>query len=173
MVQTLRRWCSPETPNSKIAWANAGRLNYLVIFVSSYITNAARPWLADMKNQQPPYETIIIEGEILKSRLIQFPDLIEQFFAADRFENLYWDIRKHYLAYKINPSYEAINKIVKGTNPERLSLNVLTLVNAHLRFSIILRKRIVCVSVLTLINAHLGLSGYVIQPNTPWSQSSL
>lgn len=77
----------PEDLNSKIAWADAGRPDYLIFFISSYITTQARTWLDGIRHQKT-YKIILIEGEALKEKIIQFPSIVEDFFSSNRAENL-------------------------------------------------------------------------------------
>ena len=94
----------------------------LHMLISSYITTAARTWLEGIKSQKP-YDIIVIEGDDLKNRLIQFPDLVERFFAANRYEQLLLDTKNHWLQYKIDPSYEAIREITGNIDVSKLDLN--------------------------------------------------
>ncbi|MGR3302701.1 MAG: restriction endonuclease [Candidatus Scalindua sp.] len=112
----------PEHLNSKIAWADAEQPSFLVILVSSYITTPARTWLKGIMPQKN-YDIEVVEGEDLKKRLVQFPDLIERFFAANRFEQLLLDIKVHWLQYKINPSYEAIKEITNNIDTSKLDIS--------------------------------------------------
>ena len=112
----------PVELNSKIAWADAGRPQYLVILVSSYITTGARTWLGEIKSQKL-YNILVIEGEELKRRIIQFPDLVERFFSSNRFETLLKDIRKHHITFRIMPSYEVLRELLKNIDPEKLTLS--------------------------------------------------
>ncbi|WP_321288276.1 restriction endonuclease [uncultured Sunxiuqinia sp.] len=112
----------PEHLNSKMAWADAEQPSYLVIFVSSYITTAARTWLESIKLTKQ-YKIIVIEGEELKGRLVQFPDLIERFFAADRFERLFLEIKNHWLRHRIEPSYELIKEISNNIDTSKLDID--------------------------------------------------
>lgn len=111
----------PEHLNSKIAWADAEQPSFLVIFVSSYVTNAARTWLEKIRPQKK-YDIIVVEGEELKNRLVHFSDLIEQFFAADRYVQLLLDIKKHWLLYNIDPSYESIQEIAGNIDTSNLDI---------------------------------------------------
>lgn len=112
----------PAHLNSKIAWADAEQPSFLVMLVSSYITTAARTWLESIKKQKQ-YKIIILEGEELKTRLLQFPDLIERFFAANRYEQLFLEIKTHWLRHRIEPSYELIEKITNNIDTSKLDLN--------------------------------------------------
>ncbi len=112
----------PEHLNSKIAWADSEQPSCLVILVSSYITTAARTWLEKIQKTKQ-YQIIVIEGEELKGRLIQFPDLIERFFAADRFEQLFLQIKTHWLRHKIEPSYELIREISNNIDTSKLDID--------------------------------------------------
>jgi|JI6StandDraft_1071083.scaffolds.fasta_scaffold42964_1 hypothetical protein len=112
----------PEHLNSKIAWADAERPDFLVLIMSSYPTTTGREWLEKLKAQKP-YTIIVIDGQDLKRRILSFTDLIERFFSADRYEKLFLDVKKHGLQYNIQPSYDALNEIVSNINPERFTIN--------------------------------------------------
>jgi hypothetical protein len=111
----------PEHLNSKIAWADAEQPSFLVIFVSSYITTAARTWLEKIRPQKR-YHIVVVEGEELKKRVIQFSDLIERYFAADRYVKLLLDIKKHWLLYKIEPGYESLKAITTNIDTSKLDI---------------------------------------------------
>lgn len=112
----------PAELSSKLVWADAEQPDYLVLFVSSYITTAARTWLDGIRSQKP-YEIIVIEGPEFKSRLLQYPKLIEQFFSLNGAERLLKDVKDHWLKYKIEPSYEVLREIAEKIDPEKLTLN--------------------------------------------------
>lgn len=112
----------PEHLNSKIAWADSEQPSFLVLFISSYITTPTRTWLENIKKNKS-YKIIVIEGEELKERLVVFPDLIERFFAADRYEQLLLQIKSHKIKYNIEPSYELIKEITNNINISKLDLN--------------------------------------------------
>lgn len=111
----------PEHLNSKIAWADAEQPSSLVIFVSTYITTAARTWLEKIR-QQKKYDITVVEGEELKNRLVQFSDLIDRFFAANRYVKLLIDIKNHWLLYRIDPSYESIKEITENIDTSKLAI---------------------------------------------------
>jgi len=111
----------PEHLNSKIAWADAEEPSFLVIFVSSYITTGARTWLEKISAQKQ-YEIIVIEGDELKNRLVQFSDLVEHYFSENRYEQLLLDIKKHSILYKIDPSYESIREITNNIDTSVLDI---------------------------------------------------
>ncbi len=112
----------PDQLNSKIAWADAEQPSFLVLFVSSYITTASRTWLEKLQKTKQ-YKILILEGDEIKRRLIQFPDLVERFFASDRFEQLFLQIKNHWLRHRIDPSYESIIAIIENIDLSRFDLN--------------------------------------------------
>ena len=111
----------PEHLNSKIAWADAERPDFLVFFISSYATTGAREWFEKLKSQKH-YTILVIDGETLKTKLLNFTDLIERFFSSDRYEKLFLDIKNHGLHYKIQPSYGALYEIITNIDTTRFSL---------------------------------------------------
>jgi len=111
----------PEHLNSKITWADAEQPDFLIIFCSSYISNNARDWLEKISNSKN-YEITIIEGEEIKERLLNYPELIEQYFSISRYEKLFKDIKDFKNKFNIEPSYELIKEIVVNINPEKLSI---------------------------------------------------
>jgi hypothetical protein len=112
----------PEQLNAKIAWADAERPDYLVLLISSYLTNNARTWLEQIR-QQKSYQIRVIEGPELKNLLIRFPALIEEHFATDRYERLLLDAKRHRQTYNITPSYELLYALASHIDPARLTLN--------------------------------------------------
>lgn len=112
----------PEHLNSKIAWADAEQPAVLVIFVSSYITTAARTWLEAIRAQKN-YKIVIIEGEQLKARLLTFPDMIERFFATNRFEEFFLQIKTHWFRHRILPSFEVIRELSANLDLAKLEIN--------------------------------------------------
>jgi hypothetical protein len=109
---------------SKVAWADAEKPDYLVFFVASYLTTAAKDWLIKIQKNKF-YKIIIIEGEELKTRLIEFPDLIERFFSTGLYQKLFSDIKNHWFAYSVDPSYEILKELSSNLNPEDLTINEL------------------------------------------------
>nr|WP_315150145.1 restriction endonuclease [uncultured Flavobacterium sp.] len=112
----------PEHLNSKIAWADAERPDFLIFIMSSYPTTQGREWLEKLKHQKP-YTIIVIDGQDLKNRLLSFTDLIERFFSVDRYEKLFLEIKNHSLHYKIQPSYDALSEIISNIDTERLTIH--------------------------------------------------
>ena len=109
----------PSELISKIAWADAESPNSLVIFISSYLTNNSRTWIDKIKNQKK-YKIISIEGEELKERLIKYPDLVERYFALDRYSKLLKDIKDYKIKFGINPSFEFYQEIVPNIDLSKL-----------------------------------------------------
>ncbi|UBZ13491.1 restriction endonuclease [Flagellimonas marinaquae] len=111
----------PEHLNSKMAWADAEQPSFLVILVSSYITTPARFWLESIRSTKQ-YQIVVIEGEELKGRLVQFSDLIERFFADNRYEQLFLQMKSQWLRHRIEPSYELIKEISNNIDISKLDL---------------------------------------------------
>ena len=109
----------PEHLNSKIAWADAELPNFIVIFVSSYLTNSARIWLEKISPQKQ-YEIICIEGEELKERLLNYSDLIERYFSLNRYEQMLKDIKDYKNKFNINPSFEILKEIIENIDLTKL-----------------------------------------------------
>jgi hypothetical protein len=112
----------PEQLNAKVAWADAEQPACLVILISSYLTNNARTWLEQIRAQKH-YRIQVIEGQELKNFLLRFPALIEQHFAANRYEQLLLDARRHNSEYRIALSYDLLYALSQHLNPARLTLN--------------------------------------------------
>ncbi len=113
-----------EELTSKIAWADAEKPDYLVFFVTSYITTTAKNWL-DKIRKDKFYKILIVEGEELKVRLIEFPDLVERFFETNRYQKLFADIKNHWFGYAVNPSYESLVELSSHLEPANLTINEL------------------------------------------------
>jgi len=112
----------PNELTSKIAWADAELPDFLVFFVSSYLSNNARLWLEKIEKQKQ-YDITVIEGEELKNRLVNYPELIERYFSLNRYEKLFKDIRDYKIKFRISPSYEFLNEIAKNIDLDRLSVD--------------------------------------------------
>ncbi len=113
------RGVPPKQLNSKIAWADAESINSLVIFISSYLTNNARTWLEKIIPQKP-YEIICIEGEELKERLLNYPDLIERYFSLNRYDQMLKDIKDYKNKFNISPSFELLKEIIENLDLTKL-----------------------------------------------------
>jgi hypothetical protein len=109
----------PEHLNSKIAWADAELPNSIVIFVSSYLTNNARTWLEKIIPKKQ-YEIICIEGEEIKERLLNYPDLIERYFSLNRYDQMLKDIKDYENKFKIKPSFEILKEIIENIDLTKL-----------------------------------------------------
>ncbi|MEZ2443357.1 restriction endonuclease [Chitinophaga sp. RCC_12] len=110
----------PEHLNSKIAWADAERPDFLVLFMTSYPTTGGRVWLDKLIEQKKMYDIIIIEGEDLKERLLQFPELIERYFSTGRYVQMLATLKDYKNKYQINPSYEVLKEIVLNIDLAKL-----------------------------------------------------
>jgi hypothetical protein len=114
----------PNELTSKVAWADAELPDYLVFFVSSYLTNNARTWLEKIIEQKQ-YDITVIEGEELKNRILKYPELIERYFSLNRYEKLFKDVRDYKTKFRINPSFEFLNEIASNIDLERLTVDEL------------------------------------------------
>ncbi|MEL0649946.1 restriction endonuclease [Algibacter sp. TI.3.09] len=112
----------PADISSKITWADAEQPDYLVFFISSYLTNNARTWLEKIEPQKQ-YEIVIIEGEDLKNRLLKYPELIERYFSLNRYEQLFNDVRDYKTKFNINPSFEFLKEISENIDLAKLDKN--------------------------------------------------
>ena len=108
--------------SSKIAWADAEKPDYLVFFVTSYLTTPTKSWLEKISKDKF-YRIVILEGEELKNRLIEFPDLIESFFSVGRYEKLFADVKDHWFGYSVEPSFEILKLLAGHLNPDNLTIN--------------------------------------------------
>ena len=113
--------------SSKIDWADAESPNTLVIFVSSYLTNSARVWIEKIKPKKF-YEIIIIEEDELKERLMQYSDLIERYFALDRYDKLLKDIKDHKIKFDISPSFSFLKEIITNIDFTKLEIEDITFI---------------------------------------------
>ncbi|MBE4950887.1 restriction endonuclease [Chryseobacterium culicis] len=112
----------PEHLFSKVAWADAENPDFLIIFCSSYISNNARTWL-DKISMYKSYEIVVIEGEEIKERLLNYPELVEIYFSNTRYEKLLTDIKDFKIKFNIEPSYELIKEIITNIKPEKLDIH--------------------------------------------------
>ncbi|MGL5234816.1 MAG: restriction endonuclease [Empedobacter falsenii] len=109
----------PTDLNSKIAWADAEQPNFLVFFISSYITTSARNWLEKISPQKN-YKILLIEGANIKNRIIQYPDLVERYFSENHYEKLFKDIKDYKVKFNIDPSYEILKEIIENIDLNKL-----------------------------------------------------
>lgn len=109
----------PADLNSKIAWADAEQPNFLVFFISSYITTAARTWLEKISHQKN-YKILVVEGPDLKNRIVQYSDLVERYFSENNYEKLFKDIKDYKVKFNINPSYEVLKEIIENIDLDKL-----------------------------------------------------
>jgi hypothetical protein len=107
---------------TKTGWADVEKPDYLAFLTSSYITTAAKDWL-EKKARDRSYKIVIVEGEELKERLLQFPDLIERFFSIGRYEKLFADIKEYWFGHNISPSFEVLKLLAEHLDPGSLTLN--------------------------------------------------
>ncbi len=109
----------PDELTSKIAWADAERPKYLVFFISSYLSNPSRDWLAKIQEQRD-YQILVIEGEDLKNRIVKYPDIVERYFSHNKHENLFKSIKDFKAKFNIDPSYEILKEIIANIDLSKL-----------------------------------------------------
>lgn len=109
----------PEHLNSKITWADAELPDSLVLFLSSYLSNGARTWLEKIIALKK-YDIICIEGEELKERLLNYPDLVERYFSLNRYDQMLKDIKDYKSKFNINPSFEILKEIIENIDLKKL-----------------------------------------------------
>lgn len=109
----------PADLNSKITWADAEQPNFLVFFVSSYITTSARTWLEKMTKLKN-YKILLVEGPDLKNRIVQYSDLVERYFSANNYEKLFKDMKDYEIKFNIKPSYEILKEIIENIDLYKL-----------------------------------------------------
>ena len=102
--------------------ADAELPNSLVIFTSSYLTNNARTWLEKLAPKKS-YDIICIEGEELKDRLLNYPELIERYFSQNRFDQMLKDIKDYKAKFNINPSFEILKEIIENIDLTKLEVD--------------------------------------------------
>ncbi len=112
----------PEHLNSKIAWADAELPNSLVIFTSAYLTNNARVWLEKLAPQKS-YDIICIEGEEIRDRLMNYPELIDRYFSQGRYEKMLKDVKDYKIKFNINPSFEVLKEIIEHIDMDKLDID--------------------------------------------------
>lgn len=112
----------PNDISSKITWADAEQPDFLVFFISSYLTNNARTWI-EKTIPQKHYKIMIIEGEELKNRLLKYPELIERYFSLNRYEKLFNDVKDYKIKFNINPSFEFLKEISENIDLTKLDDN--------------------------------------------------
>lgn len=111
----------PADLNSKIAWADAEKPDFLVFFISSYLTTGARTWLEKIA-QSKNYKIITIEGDELKNRIVKLPKLIEEHFSLERHLNLFKNIKDFKIKFNITPSFEFLKEIIDNLDLSKLDI---------------------------------------------------
>lgn len=111
----------PEDLNSKITWADAELPDLLVFFVSSYLTTSTRDWLEKVALTKK-YDIVYIEGEELKERLLNYPDLIERYFSLNRYERMFKDVKEYKNKFDIYPSFEFLKEIIENIDLAKLDI---------------------------------------------------
>jgi hypothetical protein len=126
----------PNDLSSKIAWADAEQPDYLILFISSYLTNNARTWLDKIKSQKT-YAISVLEGEELKNRILKYPELVERYFSLNRYEKLLKDIIDYKTKFRINPSYDFLVEIIDNVDLSRLTKEEIAflLINYYSQFA--------------------------------------
>lgn len=127
----------PDDLSSKLTWADAEQPDFLVFFISSYLTNGSRVWLDKIKTQKH-YKILVIEGEDLKNRLIKYPELIERYFSLNRYDQLFKDIKNFKTKFNIKPSFEFLREIINNVDLSKLSSEEVgfILINFYSQFDI-------------------------------------
>ena len=109
---------SVEDLASKIAWADAELPRHFAIITSTYVTSGCRQWLERLK-QSKPYQIHIIEGKALKALVLNYPELIQRYFANEH-DLLLQDLMKQWLRFDLLPNPEHFSLLARNLNPFRL-----------------------------------------------------
>ncbi|SQA78950.1 Uncharacterised protein [Capnocytophaga ochracea] len=103
----------PEKLISKISWADAEKPDFLILILSSYLTNNARDWLDKIASDKK-YDIICIEGEELKERLLKYPDLIERYFSFEHYKKMFKDMKEYQFKYDVKLSFSILESIINN-----------------------------------------------------------
>src|SRR5690606_243066 len=68
--------------NTKIRWETVCDIDHFILITTSYLTKSTREWI-NAKCKSFNFRVHLIEGKELKSRLLQFPELVNMYFLDD------------------------------------------------------------------------------------------
>ncbi len=100
--------------SEKIEWAKAEKPDHFLLITSSHLTAATRNWI-DKKRSECLFRIHVIEGKILKQRLLAFPELISNYFADDETQ-LVKSMLRQWAFHDILPEPSALYKVFTKVN---------------------------------------------------------
>jgi len=113
----------PSELISKIAWADAEKPDYLLIIISSYLSNNCRSWIEKIQSNKQ-YKIQIIEGDFLKKLLLDnHKDLIVKYFVADKYISLLNETIDKWILHNLTPNFYTYYYILENVNKADLTIN--------------------------------------------------
>jgi hypothetical protein len=105
--------------SSKIDWAAASKVQHFLLVTNKYISQVTNDFI-ELRRNQVDFKIHIIDGKMLKQKLLPFPDLIVKYFADDNIL-LVQNILKQWLFHDILPDVKTLSKLSKIVEPQKLN----------------------------------------------------
>ena len=107
--------------SSKVDWAKAEQPQHLLFFISSYLSNNTRVWLATAC-QRCGFLYHVIEEKQLKQLVLQYPELASKYFGTE-IERLLHEAIHSWQVHGVLPEWGRLKVLVGTIRPERLVAN--------------------------------------------------
>lgn len=103
---------------SKIAWAEANRVKHFVLMTNTHPTKDAWDFLK-LKQQIVNFKIHVIDGKLIKSKLLAFPDIIVKYFADD---TVVWvkNLVRQWVFQDALPDIKTLSKLREVVEPSKL-----------------------------------------------------
>jgi len=104
---------------SKIAWAEANKVKHFVLMTNTHPTKDAWDFLK-LKQQIVNFNIHVIDGKLIKSKLLAFPDIIVKYFSDD---TVVWvkNLVKQWVFQDALPDIKTLSKLKEVVEPSKLS----------------------------------------------------
>ncbi|MDO7787237.1 restriction endonuclease [Desulforamulus aquiferis] len=108
-----------EEVSTKFEWAQAEQADHLLLITSSYLSNSTREWI-NKRCQTAPYKFHLMEGKVLKQRILCFPDLVDSYFKTEAYKVLL-DTFKYWIFHEILPNWKTLKYLASNISIEKLT----------------------------------------------------
>ncbi|WP_439698181.1 restriction endonuclease [Mucilaginibacter sp. AW1-7] len=104
---------------SKIGWATAHRVKHFVLMTNTHPTKDTRDYL-NKTQEKVDFKIHVIDGKMIKHKLLAFPDLIIKYFADD---TLAWvkSLVRQWLFQHTLPEIKTLARLASTVDPGKLS----------------------------------------------------
>ncbi|QQD13144.1 restriction endonuclease [Sphingobacterium sp. UDSM-2020] len=113
-----------EQISGKLDWAVAEKVQHFVLMTNSYPSIATAEYI-EKRQRELNFKVHIIDGKLLKQKLLVFPDLVVKYFADDAVVLIQGMLRQ-WLSHDILPDIVALYKISKLIDARALNIEELT-----------------------------------------------